>query len=78
LKIEDYHYSKDEYLHYGKSQGIGHNWFVENNNLSLKVPSILIPHNFNVLINPNHHNIKQVKVSVPEPLFVDGRLLNVD
>jgi RES domain-containing protein len=43
--------------------------------LALKVPSVLVPDNFNVLINPLHPLFKEVKVIAVSKVSFDQRLL---
>ena len=55
---------------------IGDN-FIENNNLlSLKVASAVIPEEFNFVINPAHEMFKKVKIKSSKPFGFDQRLLN--
>jgi len=39
---------------YGKLQGIGSNWYNNSESLILKVPSVLIPQEYNYIINTSH------------------------
>jgi len=49
--------------------------FIRNNKfLMLKVPSVMIPGEFNYLINPNHSEIKKVKIKKVEPFHFDNRI----
>jgi RES domain-containing protein len=50
--------------------------FVRNNKaLALKLPSAIMPEDFNVLLNPNHTTFKKVKVIDKRDVFVDERLI---
>jgi hypothetical protein len=40
----------------------------------LRVPSILVPGESNLLLNPQHPQFKRLKISKPEPFDFDGRL----
>ena len=73
-EILDYKFKKEEYLSYGESQELGHEWVKGYDKVCLKVPSILIPHSSNVLINPSHPDFRGIDVSQPEPLLSDSRL----
>lgn len=49
--------------------------FINNNvNLVLKVPSAIIPEEYNYLINPNHADFKKVKIKKTKPFTFDERL----
>jgi len=52
----------------------GTNWLQESRSLILKVPSVVIPDECNVLINPLHPETDQIKILKAEPLIVDSRL----
>ena len=50
--------------------------FIEKNKfLYLKVPSALVPDEFNYLFNPNHPEMKKVKIKKLEPFSIDQRLV---
>ncbi|MEI9910734.1 MAG: hypothetical protein WDO71_14295 [Bacteroidota bacterium] len=42
--------------------------------LLLKVPSVIIPSEFNFIINPLHEDIRKVKITATEKLELDGRV----
>ena len=54
---------------------IGTNWALANETLLLRVPSAVVEHEFNVLINPSHTDIKHVKITHTDDYRVDERLL---
>src|SRR4051812_41111241 len=58
-----------------ESKQIGDRWVQTNKSLFLKVPSYIIPTEFNVLINPHHPAMKDVNVSETKPFTLDSRLL---
>lgn len=39
----------------------------------LRVPSILVPGEHNLLLNPQHRHFKRLKISKPQPFDFDGR-----
>jgi RES domain-containing protein len=43
--------------------------------LALKVPSVLVPAEFNILLNPRHPDFKLVKLVLIEPFVYDERLV---
>ena len=49
-------------------------FILKNEGLELKLPSVIMPEDFNYLINPNHKDFKKVKVLSKRNLFIDGRL----
>ncbi|GAA3509624.1 RES family NAD+ phosphorylase [Aquimarina addita] len=60
------------------STGIQHfamNWISENTSLGLKVPSIIVPTEYNLLINPLHPDFNSVKLTEITPFSFDTRLL---
>ena len=50
-------------------------WATQRNELAIRVPSVVIPIEFNVLLNPTHADFNQVAWEVPEPFRFDPRLL---
>lgn len=57
------------------SQAFGDDWLDAQESLLLKVPSAILPHSFNYLINPHH---KQARTHLTEkdhgPFWIDPRL----
>lgn len=53
---------------------IGTRWALSNSSLVLRVPSVVVEHEFNILINPLHPDIKRVKVLNVEKYKLDDRL----
>jgi RES domain-containing protein len=56
-------------------QEIGDEWLRTAASLVLQVPSSIIEHESNYLINPLHPGFKHVKRSAPEPFVIDLRLI---
>ena len=56
------------------STGIGDAWFDGRVSVALRVPSVVIRGQFNVLLNPLHPNWQQVVVHEAEPFAFDPRL----
>lgn len=54
---------------------IGTKWILSNASLMLKVPSSVVEHEFNILINPLHHDMRHVKIIHVEDYQMDKRLL---
>jgi len=60
------------------TQTIGDDFVFENEYAILKVPSSIVPQEFNYLINPNHPDAKRVKVIGKTQMTFDPRFkLNI-
>ena len=55
-------------------RAIGDAWLAGKGSLALRVPSQVIRHDANVLINPRHPGIARVTVAFQEPFRFDDRL----
>lgn len=55
---------------------LGTRWALSNETLLLRVPSAVVEHEFNILINPSHHDIKRIAVSHIEAYRLDKRLFH--
>ena len=51
-----------DFSNYSDCQKIGNVWFDTNEKLCLKVPSAVVPENWNVVINTFHKDFKKVKL----------------
>ena len=61
---------------YASLQTIGSQWIQNQSSLLLKVPSVIIPQEYNYIINTQHPDfIKKVKLVRTESFFWDDRLL---
>ena len=56
------------------TQGLGSEWQLSERSAALVVPSVLVPQEFCVLLNPEHPDIDKIMVSYPEPFEFDRRL----
>ena len=56
------------------TQSIGDDFVSENEAAVLKVPSSIVPQEFNYLINPSHPDIQTIQVVSTYPLKLDNRL----
>ncbi|MBO6496239.1 MAG: RES family NAD+ phosphorylase, partial [Roseivirga sp.] len=59
---------------YPQLQRIGSRWYEESKQLLLKVPSVLIPTEFNYVINTKHPAFEKVSIASLESFFWDYRL----
>ena len=57
------------------TQFIGNCWVEANSSSVLKVPSAIVPREFNYLLNPAHPEFNQIKLGTPIDLPVDPRAL---
>lgn len=61
---------------YSQLQKIGSTWIKSQESLILKVPSAVIPHEYNYILNKEHPDFdKKVQLVRPEEYFWDSRLL---
>jgi len=56
------------------TQYIGNNFIKENTHLMLQVPSVVVPGDYNYLINPRHSLFKNVQIKNVVPFEFDMRL----
>lgn len=76
LHIKDLPKRWREYKSYADLQDIGSDWYVNKKSLVLQVPSVIIPQEFNYVINLNHPDFSAETVSLvrTEAYFWDERL----
>lgn len=62
---------------YPALQDIGSEWYVNNQSLILQVPSVIVPQEFNYIINLRHPDFsaRTISLSRSEAFFWDNRLL---
>ncbi len=60
--------------HVSACQLAGDRWVRESGQLAIRVPSVVIPEEFNVLLNPTHEDYSSVQWTVPRPFRFDPRL----
>lgn len=53
---------------------LGNNWIESGASLILKVPSVLVQTEMNILINPNHSNAEKLSIKEVRPFSFDMRL----
>jgi RES domain-containing protein len=54
---------------------IGDRWASQSHSLALLVPSIVVPQEINVLLNPLHPEFHTIQVVADQPLSYDARLV---
>lgn len=63
-----------QYPHSTATQAFGAEWVRSQRSAALRVPSAVVPGEFNYLLNPAHPKFTRVKVGKPEPFSFDPRL----
>lgn len=64
-----------QFPHSLATQDFGAAWARHQQTLALRVPSAVVPGEFNYLINPRHADFTRVKIGKPEVFAFDPRLL---
>lgn len=62
------------YPHPHAIQTLGDAWILSGKYLVMKVPSVVVPGDFNYLFNPDHPLFPQVKIIAQEPFEFDKRM----
>lgn len=70
--VADRGFASDVPLH--DSQSLGDSWLRSASSLGLLVPSRVIPLERNVLLNPRHPAMAEVRVTLTEPFVFDDRI----
>jgi len=56
------------------TQSIGNAWLERRSSVALRVPSVVVPMETNVLLNPRHPDMTRVRISSNEAFRFDSRL----
>jgi len=56
------------------TRAIGDRWIKEQSSAVLRVPSIVVPDEYNYLLNPTHPDFSQIKIGKPTISYFDPRL----
>ena len=56
------------------TRAIGDRWFKKQSSAVLRVPSIVVPDEYNYLLNPTHPDFAQIKIGKPTIYYFDPRL----
>ena len=57
-----------------ETRALGRNWFEQRTSPVLRVPSFVIPSEFNFVLNPAHPRFHRLKIAKPEKFLLDVRL----
>lgn len=68
--------SKEWRFHTDLSQRTGDAWAKSQQSLAVRVPSVLIDVEWNVLINPKHSHASQIKIVQTRPFRFDPRMFS--
>ena len=63
-----------DFWQYDSCQRIGGEWLESGRSAVLKVPSAIIPNEWNYLINPAHPDFRQISLLRTEPFLFDPRI----
>ncbi len=55
-------------------QAFGDAWVAGGSSLILRIPSVIVPHEDNFLLNPAHPRFNDLFIQGPDPLAVDPRI----
>lgn len=58
------------------TQDFGSEWLKENKSLAMQVPSAILPFSSNILVNPRHAKITEIKIIEKSVLDVDNRVFD--
>jgi RES domain-containing protein len=56
------------------STDVGDAWFDAGESVALRVPSVVVRGEFNLLLNPEHPDVARITIGKPEPFLFDPRL----
>ncbi|MCH7398417.1 RES family NAD+ phosphorylase [Belliella sp. DSM 107340] len=74
IKVEDLHNSWRESPPSQFTQDIGDEFLDKQNHFILQVPSVIVPDEFNYIINPTHPQSSNIQIISIEPIRFDPRL----
>ena len=67
-------FTGDELAGPHSTRELGDRWIRDSSSLALMVPSVSIRPEWNVLINPLHPRIRDLKIDAPQPFVFDARM----
>jgi RES domain-containing protein len=59
-----------------QTQHLGSQWLLSNDSIALEVPSVIIPLERNLILNPKHGRFAEVTLVETLPFFFDPRIFN--
>lgn len=55
-------------------QVLGSGWIERGESAVLRVPSVIVPMEWNILLNPRHPDSRRIRIGTPEPFGFDTRM----
>jgi len=74
LQIADLPENWRNLMDHAPCQMLGDKWLARQETLLLRVPSVIIPEEFNYLLNPLHPDFSKVSIARNEPFLFDPRV----
>lgn len=56
------------------AKNIGTDWAKQVKSAILRIPSVLVPAQYNFLLNPNHHDFRKIRIVTSKPFDFDPRM----
>lgn len=63
-----------DFEQYGRCQQLGDAWLNARQSAVLRIPSAIVPAEFNYLLNPQHPDFLQISITRVEPFRFDNRI----
>jgi RES domain-containing protein len=63
---------------YSQTQPLGSAWYEAGGTMLLKVPSAIVPAEYNFVLNARHPDFAKVKLKTKEPFVYDYRFISID
>ena len=70
--------SKNWRFSHPETRDLGDEWVRERTSLLLLVPSVIVPGEWNALVNPEHPDAKKIRVLETEPFSFDPRMFKAN
>lgn len=74
IKLSELPFGWHDFINYKDCQSIGDRWYREGKTAILKVPSAIVPKEFNFLLNTRHKDFPKIKLVETEDFLFDSRL----
>ncbi len=76
LEINSEKLKKNWFWDYQYTQKTGKEFLIENDFLMLKIPSVIIHQEHNVILNPKHQDFKKIKIKKIQNFPLDSRFIS--
>lgn len=74
IKLKDLPHDWNDRMNFSITQKTGNDWLTSLSSAVLKVPSAIIPEEFNYLLNPAHNDFRKIRVIRKEVFRFDKRM----